>query len=97
MLDLGAMANPMFKMKGPNMINDSFAPHFPLKHAQKDMKYVKLPTQILLITVNNVLSYLYIFHVVDIVFYVVQTFPLFFSDPQLLLSPSFDDHSQTGP
>ena len=34
------MANPMFKMKGPNMINDSFAPHFPLKHAQKDMKYV---------------------------------------------------------
>ena len=37
-LDLGAMANPMFKMKGPNMINDSFAPHFPLKHAQKDMK-----------------------------------------------------------
>lgn len=41
-LDLGAMANPMFKMKGPNMINDSFAPHFPLKHAQKDMKYVTL-------------------------------------------------------
>lgn len=39
-LDLGAMANPMFKMKGPNMIKDSFAPHFPLKHAQKDMKYV---------------------------------------------------------
>lgn len=37
-LDLGAMANPMFKMKGPNMINDSFDPHFPLKHAQKDMK-----------------------------------------------------------
>ena len=37
-LDLGAMANPMFKMKGPNMINQTFAPHFPLKHAQKDMQ-----------------------------------------------------------
>lgn len=37
-LDLGAMANAMFKGKGPNMINDSFACHFPLKHAQKDMR-----------------------------------------------------------
>jgi glyoxylate/succinic semialdehyde reductase len=37
-LDLGAMANPMFKGKGPNMINNSFAPHFPLKHAEKDMR-----------------------------------------------------------
>jgi 3-hydroxyisobutyrate dehydrogenase-like beta-hydroxyacid dehydrogenase len=37
-LDLGAMANPMFKMKGPNFINDKFDPHFPLKHQQKDMK-----------------------------------------------------------
>ena len=36
-LDLGAMANPMFKMKGPNMINSNYGPHFPLKHAQKDM------------------------------------------------------------
>lgn len=32
------MANPMFKGKGPNMINKAFAPHFPLKHAQKDMR-----------------------------------------------------------
>ena len=32
------MANPMFKGKGPNMINKTFAPHFPLKHAQKDMQ-----------------------------------------------------------
>jgi len=37
-LDLGAMANPMFKGKGPNMIKGEFAPHFPLKHAQKDMR-----------------------------------------------------------
>ena len=37
-LDLGAMANPMFKMKGPNMINANYSAHFPLKHAQKDMK-----------------------------------------------------------
>ena len=37
-LDLGAMANPMFKGKGPNMISGNFAPHFPLKHAQKDMR-----------------------------------------------------------
>jgi 3-hydroxyisobutyrate dehydrogenase-like beta-hydroxyacid dehydrogenase len=37
-LDLGAMANPMFKGKGPGMIAGNFAPNFPLKHAQKDMK-----------------------------------------------------------
>ena len=37
-LDLGAMANPMFKGKGPNMIKGSYSPHFPLKHAQKDMR-----------------------------------------------------------
>ena len=36
--DLGAMANPMFKMNGPNFINDKFDPHFPLKHQQKDMR-----------------------------------------------------------
>jgi len=37
-LDLGAMSNPMFRGKGPNMLSDNFGPHFPLKHAQKDMK-----------------------------------------------------------
>lgn len=37
-LDLGAMANPMFKMKGPNMIKGDYPAHFPLKHAQKDMR-----------------------------------------------------------
>ena len=36
--DLGAMSNPMFRMKGPNFINDKFDPHFPLKHQQKDMR-----------------------------------------------------------
>eukprot|EP01034_Spumella_vulgaris_P026195 gene26194-32732_t len=37
-IDLGAMSCPMFKGKGPNMIADNFAPHFPLKHQQKDLK-----------------------------------------------------------
>jgi hypothetical protein len=37
-LDLGAIANPMFKGKGPNMVQGNFAPHFPLKHAQKDLR-----------------------------------------------------------
>lgn len=37
-LDLGAIANPMFKMKGPSMIKHSHPPAFPLKHQQKDMR-----------------------------------------------------------
>lgn len=37
-LDLGAMANPMFKMKGPSMIQSNYSPAFPLKHQQKDMR-----------------------------------------------------------
>ncbi|KAF5177410.1 Glyoxylate/succinic semialdehyde reductase [Thalictrum thalictroides] len=37
-LDLGAMANPMFKMKGPTMLKNSYPPAFPLKHQQKDMR-----------------------------------------------------------
>ncbi|KAF5821906.1 putative 6-phosphogluconate dehydrogenase, NADP-binding, 6-phosphogluconate dehydrogenase, domain 2 [Helianthus annuus] len=37
-LDLGAIANPMFKMKGPSMIQNSYSPAFPLKHQQKDMR-----------------------------------------------------------
>ncbi|XP_031479776.1 glyoxylate/succinic semialdehyde reductase 1 [Nymphaea colorata] len=37
-LDLGGMANPMFKFKGPAMIQRSFPPAFPLKHQQKDMR-----------------------------------------------------------
>ena len=31
MLDLGAMANPMFKGKGANIVADKFDAHFPLK------------------------------------------------------------------
>lgn len=38
-LSLGAMANPMFAQKGPNMLKGNYAPNFPLKHAQKDMKF----------------------------------------------------------
>lgn len=37
-LDLGAIANPMFKLKGPAMIKGSYPPAFPLKHQQKDMR-----------------------------------------------------------
>ncbi|KAI5081678.1 hypothetical protein GOP47_0001421 [Adiantum capillus-veneris] len=37
-LDLGAIATPMFKMKGPSMLKDKFDPAFPLKHQQKDMR-----------------------------------------------------------
>ncbi|XP_068665577.1 glyoxylate/succinic semialdehyde reductase 1-like [Aristolochia californica] len=37
-LDLGAIANPMFKLKGPTMIKGSYPPAFPLKHQQKDMR-----------------------------------------------------------
>ncbi|CAN1781372.1 Glyoxylate/succinic semialdehyde reductase 1 [Linum perenne] len=37
-LDLGAIAAPMFKGKGPNMIKSNHSPAFPLKHQQKDMR-----------------------------------------------------------
>ena len=32
------MANPMFKMKGDNIVADKYDAHFPLKHAQKDIR-----------------------------------------------------------
>lgn len=37
-LELGAIANPMFKLKGPAMVQSSYPPAFPLKHQQKDMR-----------------------------------------------------------
>ncbi|XP_073099586.1 glyoxylate/succinic semialdehyde reductase 1 [Elaeis guineensis] len=37
-LELAAIANPMFKMKGPSMIQSNYPPAFPLKHQQKDMR-----------------------------------------------------------
>ncbi len=37
-LDLGGIANPMFRLKGPTMIQNSYPPAFPLKHQQKDMR-----------------------------------------------------------
>ncbi|PKA51248.1 Glyoxylate/succinic semialdehyde reductase 1 [Apostasia shenzhenica] len=37
-IDHGAIANPMFKLKGPAMIKGSYPPAFPLKHQQKDMR-----------------------------------------------------------
>ncbi|OMO89517.1 6-phosphogluconate dehydrogenase, NADP-binding protein [Corchorus olitorius] len=37
-LDLGGIANPMFRGKGPAMLQDNYSPAFPLKHQQKDMR-----------------------------------------------------------
>jgi 3-hydroxyisobutyrate dehydrogenase-like beta-hydroxyacid dehydrogenase len=38
-LDCGAMANPMFRLKGPLIAaNSEFPPAFPLKHMQKDLR-----------------------------------------------------------
>lgn len=37
-IDAGAMANPMFKMKGAQMAAGAFDPAFPLKHMQKDLR-----------------------------------------------------------
>ncbi len=37
-IDLSAMTNPMFKAKGANILAGAFPAHFPLKHAQKDMR-----------------------------------------------------------
>ncbi|KAE8679686.1 putative oxidoreductase GLYR1 [Hibiscus syriacus] len=37
-LDLGAIANPMFKGKGPAILQNNYSPAFPLKHQQKDMR-----------------------------------------------------------
>ena len=36
-LSLGAMANPMFKLKGPKMLAGDHAANFPLVHARKDV------------------------------------------------------------
>jgi glyoxylate/succinic semialdehyde reductase len=36
--DAGAMANPMFRLKGGQILQESFDPAFPLKHMQKDMR-----------------------------------------------------------
>ncbi|KAG2439082.1 hypothetical protein HYH02_006607 [Chlamydomonas schloesseri] len=37
-LGLGAMANPMFALKGPAIMSRSYPPAFPLKHQQKDLR-----------------------------------------------------------
>merc|ERR1719436_1147741 len=34
----GAIASPMYGLKGPKMLAGDFAPNFPLKHAQKDVR-----------------------------------------------------------
>ena len=38
-LNNGAMANPMFALKGPGMLKDSYPTAFPLKHQLKDMRF----------------------------------------------------------
>ena len=37
-LGAGALANPMFAVKGPLMTQRKFAPAFPLKHMEKDLR-----------------------------------------------------------
>jgi glyoxylate/succinic semialdehyde reductase len=37
-LDMGAMANPMFALKGPAMAEGRHPPAFPLKHQLKDLR-----------------------------------------------------------
>ncbi|CAH9117994.1 unnamed protein product [Cuscuta epithymum] len=37
-LNVGPVANPLFKMKGPTMIKHNYSPRSPLKHSQKDMR-----------------------------------------------------------
>ncbi len=37
-LALGAIACPMFALKGPTMIDGDYPPAFPLKHQQKDLR-----------------------------------------------------------
>jgi len=37
-LDAGALANPMFRLKGPAMAEGRFPTAFPLKHMQKDLR-----------------------------------------------------------
>ena len=41
-LDQGVIANQMFRLKGPMMVEDSFPTAFPLKHMQKDMRLALL-------------------------------------------------------
>jgi len=38
-LSLAAIANPMFALKGPKIAQGDYAPHFPLKHASKDLQF----------------------------------------------------------
>jgi 3-hydroxyisobutyrate dehydrogenase-like beta-hydroxyacid dehydrogenase len=37
-LDIGALANPMFKGKGTLLLSETFPTSFPLKHMQKDLR-----------------------------------------------------------
>jgi len=37
-LEEGALKSPMYSLKGPKMLDGDFAPNFPLKHQQKDVR-----------------------------------------------------------
>eukprot|EP00405_Crypthecodinium_cohnii_P019196 CAMPEP_0206466240 /NCGR_PEP_ID=MMETSP0324_2-20121206/28337_1 /ASSEMBLY_ACC=CAM_ASM_000836 /TAXON_ID=2866 /ORGANISM="Crypthecodinium cohnii, Strain Seligo" /LENGTH=289 /DNA_ID=CAMNT_0053939311 /DNA_START=86 /DNA_END=955 /DNA_ORIENTATION=+ len=37
-LEEGALKSPMYSLKGPKVLEGDFAPHFPLKHQQKDVR-----------------------------------------------------------
>lgn len=38
-LELGVMNSGLVKLKGPKMLAEDYGPHFPLKHAQKDIAF----------------------------------------------------------
>lgn len=38
-LELGVMSSPLIKLKGGACVNKAYPTHFPLKHAQKDMRF----------------------------------------------------------
>jgi 3-hydroxyisobutyrate dehydrogenase-like beta-hydroxyacid dehydrogenase len=39
LLGMLPLAAPLFQVKGANILKDQYETHFPLKHAQKDMKF----------------------------------------------------------
>ena len=38
-LELGVMSSALIKLKGPNLVKRKYPTQFPLKHAQKDMRF----------------------------------------------------------
>ena len=50
------MSSPMLKLKGPQMARGKHPPAFPLKHAQKDMRFALSEVRLLLTSIlTNIL------------------------------------------